>query len=66
MIANHTIQDISFDKETMSLKIDGRHKSIHILQPLQADTQTKVAKRVCFLPTRKEFQNFSFHPSEKN
>ena len=24
MIANHTIQDISFDKETMSLKIDGK------------------------------------------
>ncbi len=24
MIANHTIEDISFDKETMSLKIDGK------------------------------------------
>jgi hypothetical protein len=24
MIANHTIQDISFDKEIMSLKIDGK------------------------------------------
>ena len=24
MIATHTIQDISFDKETMSLKIDGK------------------------------------------
>jgi len=41
------------------------HKSIHILQPLQADTPTKVAKRVCFSPTQKEFQIFSFHPSEK-
>lgn len=24
MITNHTIEDISFDKETMSLKIDGK------------------------------------------
>jgi hypothetical protein len=28
MIATHTIQEISFDKETMSLKIDGKLISV--------------------------------------
>ncbi|MCZ2281872.1 MAG: hypothetical protein LC120_01985 [Bacteroidales bacterium] len=42
------------------------HKSIHILEPLQADPQTKAAKRVCFFPTQEKLKNKKFPPLQKN
>jgi hypothetical protein len=41
-------------------------KSIHILQPLQADPKTKAAKRVCFFPTQEKLKNKKFPPLQKN
>ncbi len=42
------------------------HKSIHILQPLHPDPQTKAAKRVCFFPTQEKLKNKKFPTLQKN
>lgn len=53
MIATHTIEDISFDKETMSLKIDGKFIKVRL---------DKISSK---LKTANEFQRqfFKISPS---
>lgn len=50
----------------MQLTYSPTHKSIHILQPLQANSQTKAAKRVCFFPTQEKLKNKKISTLQKN